>query len=186
MMKTFRKKFLTVVLALSLATIMSVSAFAEGTSSKDTIPSRSEFWSLLDANPTMVIAQESAIIPLSGNSYTSTLLLSRSSGHTGAARDYTGNNYSVSFTNVEWNDPTIEDNDTAYGEFKVSLRKGAFGIYLTKGTVTKELVGKNNIAPKKRDPFSVSFNNIGSGSVQFSFTTKNIAFYSDVTMSSFD
>lgn len=178
-MKKIKRSLLSLVIATAMMFALALPTFAAGVDAKaDTL------WETISHSPTANIAVETPLITpdsVTRSSYSSTVDISRNSNLISQWRNFTGTNYTVSFTSVRWRDPTIADTATANGSLTVKIGKKVFGSFSALKSNEKTLSGRNDVVD--RPAFSLSFGNVGSGERAFSFSTSNVAFSSNVTMS---
>lgn len=182
-MSTIKKRIPMFLLALAMMVAMAVPTFAADFSSVNSNDS-SNLWKIISENPNANISVE---IPHSTpyafsdrSSYSSTVSISRNSNLMSAWRTFNGSNYTCEFSSVRWSDPTLDDTATASGSLTVKIGKKSWGSFSEIAASTKNFYGTNS-APS-RPNFNITFNGAGSGERAFSFSTKNVAFNSDITM----
>ena len=179
-MTKIKKSLLSLFIATTMVFALAIPTFAAGNGNN---AKADALWEMISHSPTANIAVETPLITpdsVARSSYTSTVDISRNSNLMSAWRNFTGTNYTCDFTSVRWRDPTIGDEATANGSLTVKIGKKVLGSFSELGSRTQSFSGKNNVV--SRPNFSVSFNGIGSGERGFSFSTKNVAFSSSITM----
>lgn len=178
-MKKIKRSLLSLVIATAMMFALALPTFAAEVDTKT-----DHLWETISHSPTANIAVETPLITpdsVTRSSYSSTVDISRNSNLMSQWRNFTGTNYTLSFTSVRWRDPTIGDEATASGSLTVKIGKKVLGSFSAIGSASKSFSGKNNVA--NRPSFSLYFSNAGSGERAFSFSTSNVAFSSNVTMS---
>ncbi|MCI7743793.1 hypothetical protein MSS88_03125 [bacterium] len=179
-MKKVKKSLLSLFIATATMFALALPTFAAGYGND---AKADPLWETISHSPTANIAVETPItVPDSVNrsSYTSTVDISRNSNLMSAWRNFDGSDYTCAFTSVRWRDPTLDDEATANGSLTVKIGKKFLGSFSELDSRTQSFSGKNNVV--NRPNFSVSFSGIGSGERGFSFSTRNVAFSSSITM----
>lgn len=179
-MKKIKRSLLSLVIATAMMFALALPTFAAEVDTKT-----DHLWETISHSPTANIAVETPLITpdsVTRSSYGSTVDISRNSNLISQWRDFTGTNYTVSFTSVRWRDPTLRDDQTSSGSLTVKIGKKVFGSFSQIGDPkTQTLYGDNDV--EIRPDFSLYFGGAGSGERAFSFSTSNVAFSSKVTMS---